>query len=384
MQNPSLLTMFLAFLRLGAGAFGGPAMVVYIKALSVNKKHWLDEETFKDGVALCQSIPGATAMQVAAYVGLQVRGVMGALITYTGFGLPAFFLMLVLSSLYAGFHKLPQVISLFSGLQVIVVSIIVNATYSFGRGTLKDYRDIAIAITSTLLFWMGVNPFLVIIGVAATGILAFKNIHIVESKKIKQCGAFHVKQIAALLLALLISLPLIYLININLVKLATVMIKIDLFAFGGGFAALPLMLHEVVSTRGWMDGKTFMDGIALGQVTPGPIIITATFVGYMLYGLSGAIVSTISIFIPSFFMLLFAAPFFDRLKTSKYFFGTTRAILATFVGLLLYVAIKFALAIPWDVMRIAIGIASVIALLRKIDIFYVVLTGAFVSVLIIR
>jgi chromate transporter len=125
-----------------------------------------------------------------------------------------------------------------------------------------------------------------------------------------------------------------------------------------------------------------MDGIALGQVTPGPIVITATFVGYLVYGLSGAVVATIGIFAPSFFMLVIVAPFFDRLKTSAYFLRAIDGVFASFVGLLLYVCFKFATTVPWDIPRIVLGLAALAALIRKVDILYIVLAGAVISVFI--
>jgi chromate transporter len=119
-QKPSLPLLFLSFLRLGITSFGGPAMTAYIRMMAVEKKKWLDDSTFRAGVALCQVIPGATAMQVAAYVGLRTRGVAGAAATFIGFGLPAFLIMISLSALYVRTHNLPVVVSLFSGLQAII------------------------------------------------------------------------------------------------------------------------------------------------------------------------------------------------------------------------------------------------------------------------
>jgi chromate transporter len=170
-----------------------------------------------------------------------------------------------------------------------------------------------------------------------------------------------------------------YLLNSILFNLAVVMLKIDLFAFGGGFASLPLMLHEIVNNREWLESKTFMDGIALGQITSGPIIITATFVGYLVYGIIGAVVATIAIFTPSFFMVIIVAPFFDRLKNSIYFTKAIDGIFASFVGLLLYVCIKFAIAVPWDIVRILLCLATLTDLLRKVNILYIVPTGAVIS-----
>jgi chromate transporter len=115
MQPPSLVELFKSFLRLGATAFGGPAMVSYIRNLTVQDRHWMDTEMFRDGVALCQTIPGATAMQTAAFVGLQIRGVRDAAASFIGFGLPAFLLMFGLSFLYARFQSLPLVRTAFNG-----------------------------------------------------------------------------------------------------------------------------------------------------------------------------------------------------------------------------------------------------------------------------
>jgi chromate transporter len=146
-------------------------------------------------------------------------------------------------------------------------------------------------------------------GAAFAGIVLFRSKSIISSTFIdRKTGGYSVKQFSLLLLTLLSVLLVLCLIDRNLFNLATLMMRIDLFAFGGGFASLPLMLHEIVNVRGWMDNKTFMDGIALGQVTPGPIVITSTFVGYMSYGLRGAIVATIAIFTPSLLMVIVVTP----------------------------------------------------------------------------
>jgi len=383
-MTPTIKDLFIAFFRLGLTAFGGPAMVAHIRELSTQRNQWLDKNDFKNGVALCQSIPGATAIQAAAYVGLRVRGISGALAAYVGFGLPAFIFMLFLSVLYAKFSNLPKFISLFNGLQVIVVAIIFNATYSFGRNIANNYKNILVALLAAISFWFGVSPFMVIIGACILGV-AFLKVSAssamadFETKETK----WNAGQIIGLLVTFLICFTGLYFLSATLFNLAAVMAKIDFFAFGGGFASLPLMLHEIVINRGWLDSKTFMDGIALGQITPGPIVITATFVGYLVYGLLGALVATIAIFAPSFFMVITIAPFFDRLKNSIYFMKAIEGIFASFVGLLLYVCIKFTMGIPWDIIRILLGFASLAALLRKVDILYIVPIGAVISVFVL-
>ncbi len=382
-ENPNLIHLFLAFLRLGATAFGGPAMVAYIKDLSVKRRTWLDQETFQRGVALCQTIPGATAIQVAAYVGLQARGVPGALCTFIGFGLPAFVLMVVLSYLYVSAANLVWVRALFSGLQLAVVALVANATYTFGKEAVRNYSDIIIAGASAALFWFGISPFYVILGSVLAGLLLGRESEYGDPQNEAHLVVpfFHVVALIVLAIGGITSL---YLFRPDLLLLALVMIKVDLFAFGGGFASVPLMLQEIVNVRGWMSSNVFMDGIALGQITPGPIVITSTFVGYLLYGLPGAVIATVAIFTPSFLLVVTVAGFFEKLNRSASFRKALKGIFASFVGLLLYVTVKFAFAVPWNAIRVLIVCAALTALLKKIDILYVVLAVACLGVLLLR
>jgi chromate transporter len=372
--------LFLAFLKLGLTAFGGPAMVAHVKDLSVRRNQWIDEEAFKNGVALCQSIPGATVMQLVAYVGMKVNGIQGALFSYLGFGLPAFSLMLALSVIYADTHDLPKVASLFNGLQVIVVAIIAHAAYSFSKGLIGKYWELLIAALSAIVLWAGMNPFLVIILSAVISAMILRNDNPGTLPPVPQWDGPRLKDAAILLTIFVAGIAVLYFVDIRLFKLSLLMVKIDLFAFGGGFGSLPLMFQEVVRVNNWLDSKTFMEGIALGQMTPGPIVITATFVGYLLYGLPGAIVATISIFGPSFLLLITVSPYFDRLKASPYFIRATKGILASFAGLLFFMALKFAFAVHWDVIKVVLGSASFIALISKIDILYIVLAGSVISI----
>ena len=387
-SQPSILKLFTSFLRLGSTAFGGPSMVAYIRKMAVEEKRWLDKETFNNGVALCQIIPGATAMQSAAYVGLKTRGVAGAAATFIGFGLPAFFLMTLLAAVYKSVINYPISVFIFSCLQAIIVAIIANATISFGKVTLKEWKSFLITIIAIALFGLKWNPIIIIALSAGLGILlglknkaakpqAGKNIsELSENPKSKN------RQILLILFVYVILLAALFFLKKNLFVLSTLMFRIDLFAFGGGFASVPLMYHEIVDVRHLLDSKTFMNGIALGQVTPGPIVITATFIGYMLAGLFGAVIGTISIFLPSFLMLIGVTPFFDRLRTKKLFNEIIRGVLSSFVGLLFTVTIQFAVDLHWGAAQIFIGAAALIALLLKTDILYVVLIGVAMSFII--
>lgn len=162
------------------------------------------------------------------------------------------------------------------------------------------------------------------------------------------------------------------------------MMQIDLMAFGGGFASVPLMLHNVVDIKKWMTAGPFMDGIAMGQITPGPIVITATFVGYQVAGIAGAIVATAGIFIPSFVMVIAAAHSFYRLKKNAAFQWAMRGILASFVGLLLATTVKFALAANWEPITLLLCIVAFAALMLKAEIIFVVSIGGVLSSLLLR
>jgi chromate transporter len=382
LNAPTYAGLFRSFLRLGLTAFGGPAMVGYIKDMSVNRFRWLSEEIFGDGVALCQSIPGATAMQTAAYVGLRAGGVLGALASFTGFALPAFILMLIMSSLYGRYHSVPWVVSAFSGLQVVVVAIVANATYVFGRVDFKSQREIMLAVIASVLFGAGISPVFAILGAALAGMVLFGTKGIATAAALKRNNdRYKFIEVSAILLVTFSVLFALYLADARLFSLAALMMKVDVFAFGGGFASLPLMLHEVVNVKGWIDSKTFMDGIALGQVTPGPIVITSTFVGYMSYGLSGAVVATIAVFMPSFLLVVAVTPVFDRLRTSTRFSAAMRGVLASFVGLLFFVTVRFAMSVHWDIGKAVLACAAFAALFKKVDILYVVLISIVISLL---
>jgi chromate transporter len=373
-RQPSVASIFFAFFRLGLTAFGGPAMVAYIRTMAVGQKRWLESTVFDDGVALCQAIPGATAMQVAAYTGLRIRGAVGALAAFAGFGLPAFILMMVLSALYVSTAALPPVKALFLALQAIVVALVAFATVSFGRNSLKHWIHVLIAGIAAVLFIAGVHPVIVIILAALLGIILLPAPD--KEQEIPR-GRFPApeKSFLILLAAAIVFFVVLFLLRPDLFILATTMARIDLFAFGGGFASLPLMFHEVVDVHAWLDSTTFINGLALGQVTPGPIVVTATFVGFLAYGFWGGVVATIAIFTPSFLFVIGTVPYYDRLRGSQLYQKMFGGILFSFVGLLLSVTIKLALAVPWSWFPGLLAAGAFLALLLGAEILWVVVAG---------
>ncbi len=383
---PSTAQLFLSFLRLGLTAFGGPSMIAYIRALAVDRKGWMDQETFQRGVALCQMIPGATAMQTAAYVGLKTRGIRGAAASFIGFGLPAFALMMILAALYFRSKNLPVVVSVFSGLQAVIVAIVANATLAFGKTTVRDWKALVIAGMAAALFGLAVSPVLVILLASLTGYTLFKQARTPPARPVPSgpAQAGYGKPLLLILASAAAGSLLLYLFRPVLFSLAALLFRIDLLAFGGGFASLPLMLHEIVEVRGWIDHETFMNGIVLGQVTPGPIIITATFIGYLVSGFGGGAVATASIFLPSFLLLVAVSPRYDRLRASPAFNRVIGGVLCSFVGLLFTVTIRFALNVHWDALHAVLACGALAAVLLRVDILWVVSAGTAISVLLLR
>jgi chromate transporter len=319
-------------------------------------------------------------MQTTAYVGFKVRGLAGAAVSFIGFGFPAFLLMIGLSAFYARSYTLTPVVAVFDGLQTIVVAIVANATVSFGKTSLKGFRDVFIALLAAGMFALRMSPILVVILAGLLGLMLYKRDYLPTLSVGSIRRSSSTWPLLILLAVTLCAFVLLFLLDRRLFDLAAMMFRIDLFAFGGGFASVPLMFHEIVEVRSWMDAQTFLNGIALGQITPGPIVITATFVGYMLYGLIGAVVATVSVFLPSFLMVIGVTPYFDKLRNSAYFYGVINPVVCSFVGLLLTVTFRFASNISWDIFRVLLATAAFVGLFCKVEIIWIVLVGTVVSI----
>lgn len=379
-KNPTYSQLFLTFLWIGLTAFGGLAMTAGIRKKIVEKKQWLDEATFDSGLALCQLIPGAIVMQLAAYIGLKLRGIRGAVTTFVGFGLPAFLIMFILSVLYKHAKNLETVEQILSGLRIIIVAIVANAAYIFGKNNFRNVNDWIIAIIAAGLFLTKLHPALVLLMAAFLGIIFTKKEFIPSEKPVRiRTFPFFIR----LLTLVLVCTGILFLVSKEFFTLATIMLRIDLFSFGGGLAATPIMYHELVNIYGWFDEKTFMDGIILGQATPGSIIIAATFFGYMHFGIVGSILATICVFTPSFLILMGIIPFFDKLKTYPYFNKVINGILCSFVGLLAVITFRFGMDIQWNLISSVIAGVAFILLMFKIDVIWVILGGIVISLVVL-
>ncbi len=328
-------------------------------------------------MALCQSIPGTTALQVAAFTGLRVRGALAAVACFLGLGLPAFVLMLALSIAYGRFGGVGTVVSIMSGLKVVVVALIAFAALDFGRRTIVGVRDLLLSGAMALFLATGGSPALGILASMLVAPLLYRDRpHRPPDVGIGPRHALRLQTPALItLVALAAGLALLALWKAKLFALGIVMAKVGALAFGGGYGLIPLLLHDIVGTHGWMSTATLMDGIALGQVTPGPIFITATFIGYHVQGLTGALVATIAIFTPPLAILFATAGSLDWLESSPIIQRGLHGALVSFAGLLVGTTYLFALAAPWSPIAVALALAAFGALVARIDMLWVVLLG---------
>jgi chromate transporter len=384
---PSLKILFLRFLKLGAVAYGGPAMMGQIKQMVVGEYKWVKESDFLQGMALCQLIPGATMVQMVTYIGYRLRGFWGALLSSIAFVLPAFAALVILSALYFKMQTLPFIQVLFKVLGTIVIALVLNAGISLGKSILKDWKIILISVLSFVAFFYKLNILLVFLFAALAALLlrprinqpkAASSLEKPEQEKKKGKDYLLLGLLASSILA---GLLITYVLDPRLTYLCLILSKIGALAFGGGFTTIPLIQYEMVDRLNWLTTKEFLDGILLGQVTPGPILITSTFVGYKVSGLLGALMATIGVFFPSFFILVLLVPYHDRLRGMKTVRIIEQGILGSFIGMLGLVLYNFGRVSFVDIPSVIFAVIAFTALLKKVGLPYILLGGGIVSIL---
>ena len=370
----SPIIIFLHFFKLGCTSFGGAAMVFNIRRLAVEQMKLLDGAAFEKGIAFCQIIPGATAMQTAAYCGLKARGQAGAFAAYLGFGLPAFIIMCTLSWAY-GHVAFPM--DFFDGVRIAVIAIIFHAAFSLGKNSVSKVEDIALIVVGLDLFIFKVHPLFSLVIAAAYGLVfSFQKADQVSAALAGEEG-ISVRWKSLGILSLLAFTGLLVLLHFNprAFDLAFAMVRVSVLSFGGGFATIPLLYQEIEEHLGLMPLYDFANGIALGQMTPGPLSIIAAFVGYVTQGLSGAVIATIYIFLPSYLMVIgFAGPY-ARLSRNRKVSRILNAVYLSFVGLIAGSGVGLIAQNPLDWKQAILCAGLFGALYLKVPPFVAVLMG---------
>ncbi len=386
--SPSVGEIFKAFLHLGVTAYGGLAMVEPVRQRIVTEKGWLNQKEFLDGLALCQMVPGATVVQLATYVGYRLGRTPGALAAAAGFILPAFVLMLGLSALYFAYGNIAWVKSVSRGLGVVVIALLLQAAWHLGRNVSRHRLDVGIALLALLALWLRVNYILVfVVAGLLRMILSLKLL--ADQVSPREPGPAQglpartiLTHLALTLLGLAVLVGGLWLLDPKLGLMVSTFFKIALVAFGGGYAMIPILQWDLVDHLGWLTLQQFLDGILLGFLTPGPIVITATFVGYWVKGLLGAIVATLAIFLPPILIIIFLTPFYQQIKEAKLMRPVIQGILAALVGMLVLVTLQMGAVTLTDFKSLALMVAASLALIVfKVNLLWIISAAAGLSFL---
>ena len=386
------------FFRIGATSYGGPAIVARIREVVVLDKGWVSEGEFGESFAFAQMLPGPVAVMTAAHVGWRLHGGKGTAVTTAAYVAPSFVLMLALSAAYFRFAGLPLVARAFRGVGAAVVAIVAQSILAMVRPAVRNWQGLVIAAGAAAGLFAGAGALLVLAAAALAGVLMGRVWPASGERTsapdppatgpVAADGGYRRTLLvtAGVALGFAALLPVSRLLSPVFPVLGVTMAKINLLAFGGGYTAVALMFQDVVrsSAHPWLTSKEFIDGLALGQITPGPVIITATFIGYRVGGLAGAVFATVFVFLPSPLLLVLIAPHFARVRHLAGVRDAVSGLLAAFIAMLLYVlaaVAKSSFVGPWDV---ALAAAAFAALRLRVDAVWVVLGATALALALVR
>lgn len=367
------------FLKLGATAYGGPAMMGVMQAEFQERRQWVSKPRFLEGLALVNVLPGATAVQLGIFLGYARGGILGGLLAGLCFAAPGLVVMLVLTAAYATLGVSPMLRGALYGLGPVVLGIFIVALYRLGRSALRalPHRLIAVAAAAAaLLSPLGTVAILLLTG--GIGLLLFHS---------KRAGAVVLIVLAAgLALTPFIALPLVATPGAieqspRLASVVGLFATIGAFTFGGGLSMIPLLEEHVVDRLRWLSPQEFIAGLALGQLTPGPVLIVAAYVGYKLLGLVGALAAAAAVFLPSFVLMLAILPAFDRVRQLAWTRAVIQGIAPGVIGVMAVALARMAPHAAPDPLAVLVLIATVaVMLVWRLAPVKVVLAGAVVGV----
>jgi chromate transporter len=356
MKKLSLLEFFKTALYMGAIAYGGAANLALMKKTFVHEKEWISEKEFMSALSLSQVLPGSTGVALMGYMGFRLYRAQGGILIPLTFILPATIFMLVLSWVYFQFGDISWVRSLFAGLEALVVALLINATLMLGKSVFKkitwqDWKGFFIALVTFVgMFFFKINVIYLILTAGVLGFLFYYFTREFENEKAKKEEVIlsepaQTIRMAArdwLAMAVLGGVVLTGFLLPQVRSLMIAFVTVSLFAFGGGFTIIPLIQHQVIDVHHWITLQQFINGIALGQITPGPILITATFVGYKVMGVLGALFATLAIFLVPILSMMALADIHAKIRDLKIVEVVVKGFLAGFIGLLVAITLQFA------------------------------------------
>jgi len=371
----SLTDLALLFLRLGTTAFGGPAAhIAIMEDEVVRRRRWLSREKFLDLLGATNLIPGPNSTEMAIHIGHQKRGWPGLLVAGVSFILPAVLIVGTLAWAYVRFGKLPQVTGILYGVKPVIIVVVIQALLRLGKIALKTKLLIAITTGVVVLSFLRINELALLLAAGATGTLAQLTGKLRHTHK----SLFSSITLGSILQssATATAAPL------GLLPIFLFFLKVGSVLFGSGYVLLAFLRSDLVERWHWLTNSQLLDAIAVGQVTPGPVFTTATFIGYVLAGTPGALVATVGIFLPAFVFVAISGPLVPKIRRSPAAGAFLDAVNAASLALMALVTYELGRSALTDLTTIALAIVSALLLfLLRVNSTWLILGGAVVGLL---
>jgi chromate transporter len=369
MPSPSLSGLAGFFLKLGTLAFGGPAAHIgMMEDELVRRRQWISADDFLDLMAVSNLLPGPSSTELAILIGYRLCGFAGLLVAGVCFILPAFLMVGVLAWSYVRYGSLPAVAGLLYGVKPAVIAIVLQALWRLGRAAIKSPALGTMGVLALLACFLGCSPLLVLFGTAIVGAA----IYAIRQRSATQAAAgFWIPTfpIAAGTPALA-----------GLGGIFLVFVKLGCIVFGSGYVLLAFLRADLVIHRHWLTEGQLLDSVAVGQVTPGPVFTTATFIGYVLAGPKGALVATAGIFAPAFIFVAAAGPLVHRVRASKIASMFLDNLNVASLALMAYVTYQLARSAITDWATLGLALISAVVLFSLgINSAWVVAAGAIIG-----
>ena len=360
-RNHRLVQVAGAFLKIGTVGFGAPAIWGLIQAEVQERRGWLTKERYLEGLALVQTLPGAPAVQMCIFAGHERAGWWGGLVGGLAFTVPAFAIMLALTALYSSYGAAPVLRDALYGLGPVVLGIFIATAYRLGRNAIVDRATIAIALAAAAaVTWLGVAGTLLLAGCAGVAL-----------HHSRRMGLIAALATAILILVERLAEPLLAGVGAagsagashGVWDVGWFFLKVGAVTFGGGLSIIAFIQDQVVNQFHWITPQQFIDGLAIGQLTPGPIIMVAAYVGYKVAGIAGAAVAAVAIFLPSFALMLSILPFLDRVRRLAWIKAAMRGISPAVIATLAVTIVQLVPHAAPDAFTSAVMLATVIVML---------------------
>ena len=372
MKKISYLSLFLKFLKTGSISFGGYMMLISMVQYEFSKRRkFIKKSQVLDAITLASFLPGPMAINVSTYLGFIMKGWRGAILAFIAVLTPSFIIMIIFTELYFSSKNLPGFQSFFSGVLPVVSAVIISVAYDISSKVNKSYFSYIIVTLSFFLAVILKGYLAIIVPLLLSGllnVLYFKKK--IFSSIIKRPKKQYIIRFEGIIVAgIILTLFYIFINNVTYdsinFDLVRVFSNISLTLFGGGYVFIPVLDKIIVNEIGWLNSQQFIDCIAMGQITPGPILISATFVGYKMNGITGALLATFSIFAPSSVIIIFISRFFLYFKNNMFAKKIIQGIKKGIVGLILYSAIIVLLNKgSIDVFTVIVFISSIMILIK--------------------